>query len=141
MRQLVQVRNETSGEMEWCEVATGQVLQKSRPAQPAFVAAQIGEFLFQQEPAIHGKLMRGEALNWREIAAASDVVLCGVSQESLRSMFGARSMRDIKRAIDTMLSCQHLCKALSPRLSGSALPSPSGATSAMRSLLTLPGQR
>jgi|SRR5690349_1955661 len=147
MRQLVQVQNPETNEMEWCEVATGQVVQKAaaaQPQRPAFVAVQISELLFQAEPALHEKLMLGKPLTWREIAIAADCILCGVSQESLRTMLGARSMRDIKRAIETMLAAQRLCNVLSPRLNASSpvgINEARNATGAMRALLTLPGQR
>lgn len=140
MRQLVQATNPETGVVEWCEVATGQVLQPA-PSRPQYAITNVGELLFQQEPAIHAKLLEGRALSWREVAIASDVVLCAVSQESLRLMFGARSVKEIKRAIDTMLAAQHLCKALNPRLGGQSGLSSGQATSAMQSLLTLPGRR
>lgn len=151
MRQLVQVANPTTGEMEWAEVATGEVhRQVSAHRGMPSVRVPVGEILFSQEPAIHEKLMNGRMLNWNEIARAADVVLCAVSQDSLRLMFGARSMGEIKRAIETMISAQRLCSALSPRLRASSLAGVAGdagdavrksAQSSMKSLLMLPGQK
>ena len=130
--------------MEWCEVATGQV-QPAPTSMRSFEIKRlnVGEVLFQQDPALHSKLVEGRPLNWNEVARAADVLLCAVSQDALLSMFGARSLRDIRRAIETMLSAQRLCTALSPRLNAPGSVSPGAAkaaTGAMRALLTLPGR-
>lgn len=145
MRQLVQVVNKETGVAEWCEVATGEVLQRqqSQPSLPV-MRVDIGELLFQEDPRLHEKLTRGKAMSWQEISLAADIVLRAVSQDSLRHLFGAKSMREIKRAIETMLAAQRLCAVLSPRLHSSSpvgVGEAKAATGAMRALLTLPGQR
>jgi hypothetical protein len=148
MRQLVQVTNPETGQVEWADVSTGETKpQTTRRPEHFGSRVPVGELLFEAEPAIHDKLLNGRALNWNEIARAADVILRAVSQDSLRLMFGASSMKEIRRAIETMLAAQRLCSALNPRLSesGSAAAITPGARkdaqNSMRALLTLPGQK
>ena len=148
MRQLVQVKNPVTGLDEWCEVATGQVTQQSsRRSHELADRVNVGELLFAEAPHLHDKLLNGRGMTWPEISACADVVLRAVSQDSLRLMFGSKSMREIKRAIETMILAQKLCKHLNPRLdassatNGATPPAASATQNSMLSLLTLPGKR
>lgn len=135
---LVQVTDPVTGATSWVSADTGEVV--SNAPRPKPVRAPVAEILFEREPAIHEKLLHGRALNWNEISRAADVILCAVSQDSLRVMFSGANMREIRVAIETMLKAKRLCDVLTPRLTG--LPvSGKSASGAIGALLTLPGRR
>lgn len=138
---LVQVVDSATGERSWVRTDTGEVAAFQRPTAPT--RAPVGEMLFQSDPDLHDKLMRGAPLTWPEVSRAADTILRAVSQDSLRVMFLGASMREIRSAIETMLKAQKLCNTLNPRLKGSPIGAGDGraASGAMRQLLTLPGQR
>ena len=146
-RQLVEVTNPTTGEREWVDRSTGEAKPfRSRQHGVPAVRAPVGEMLFEVEPHIHDKLLNGRALTWREISIAADVILRGVSQDSLRLMFGGGSMKELRMAIETMLAARKLCDKLSPLSTSSLLPGSGGnetrttVQGAMATLLHLPGR-
>jgi hypothetical protein len=148
MRQLVQVVDPTTGNAQWVDRSTGEARDfVSRREGFPVVRAPVGEMLFETEPLIHEKLVNGRPLSWYEISKAADVILRAVSQDSLRVMFGGGSMRQMRSAIETMLTARRLCDALNPLSLGStsvgvtAAADKRDAQGAMMALLHLPGQK